>query len=245
MKITNFSTCLVLAFAASTLFLTSCGTDPVVPTPVVKDYAKVMLFHAATDAAAVNLQIDGVTKNTDSLKYGSATAYNQVELTGKKIAVSATVAKSGVKISTDSLLMNKDIGYSYFVYQENDAAKTVSMIKSVDDLALPTAGKARIRLVNLVPDSQVGVDFELVAVGGVATNRNDFINVKFKDIKNFIDVTPGTYDVKVKITGTTQVLITTPITATIVNGKLYTYVARGYANAITPRGGTISTINNN
>lgn len=247
MKITNFSKFLAVAFAASSLMLTSCGTDPVAPVPVVKDYAKVMMFHGATDATAVNLQIDGATKG-DSIKYGAATAYNQVELTaGKKVVTSGLVAKSGVKIFTDSLLMNKDVGYSFFVYQESDAAKTVSMIKSVDDLALPTSGKARIRLVHLIPDLSTGIDFELVAAGTVATTRSDFTNVRFKDIKNFIDVTPGTYDIKVKLTGTTtpQVLITSTITVTLDAGKLYTSIARGYANAIAPRGGTVTTISNN
>jgi hypothetical protein len=244
MKTTNFSKFLALAFAAASLLLTSCGADPAVVTPVVKDYAKVMLVHAATDAAAVNLQIDGSTKG-DSVKYGTATAYNQVELTGKKIVVSALGAKSGAKIAVDSLLMNKDIGYSYFVYQENDAAKTVSLIKSVDNLALPVAGKGRLRLVHLIPDLQVGVDVELVATNGSATSRSDFSNVKFKDIANFIDVAAGTYDVKVKLTGTTQLLITSPISITIADGKLYTVVARGYANAVAPRGGTLSVINNN
>jgi Domain of unknown function (DUF4397) len=241
MKISKF---LALAFAATSLLLTSCGKDTVTPTPVVKEYAKVMLVHAATDAAAVNLQIDGVTKG-DSVKYGTATAYNQVELTGKKIVVGALGAKTGAKIAVDSLLMNKDIGYSYFVYQENDAAKTVNMIKSVDNLALPVAGKGRLRLVHLIPDLQVGVDIELVATNGSATTRSDFSNVKFKDIANFIDVAAGTYDVKVKLTGTTQLLITAPISITIADGKLYTVVARGYANSVAPRGGTLSVINNN
>jgi Domain of unknown function (DUF4397) len=241
MKISKF---LALAFAATSLLLTSCGKDPVTTTPVVKEYAKVMLVHAATDASAVNLQIDGVTKG-DSVKYGTATAYNQAELTGKKIVVSALGAKTGAKIAVDSLLMNKDIGYSYFVYQENDAAKTVNMIKSVDNLALPVAGKGRVRLVHLIPDLQIGVDVELVATNGSATTRSDFSNVKFKDIANFVDVAAGTYDVKVKLTGTTQLLITAPISITIADGKLYTVVARGYANSVAPRGGTLSVINNN
>ncbi|MDZ7880752.1 MAG: DUF4397 domain-containing protein [Saprospiraceae bacterium] len=235
-----------MAFAASTLFLTSCVKDPEVIVPVVKDYAKVMLFHGATDASAVNLQINGVTKNSDSLKYGSATAYNQVELTaGKKTVVGAFSAKSSAKIATDSLLMNKDIGYSYFVYQENDAAKTVSMFKSVDDLALPVAGKGRVRLVHLIPDLQVAVDVELVAPGGLATTNSQFKNVKFKDLSNFLDVAAGSYEVKVKLTGTTQLLLSAPISITIADGKLYTVIARGYANAIAPRGGTLTVINNN
>ena len=246
MKTMNFSKFLTLAFAATTLFLTSCAKDPEVVVPVVKEYAKVMLFHGATDAGAVNLQINGVTKNLDSLKYGSATAYNQAELTaGKKTAVVVLGAKSGAKIATDSLLMNKDIGYSYFIYQENDAPKTVTVFKSVDDLALPVAGKGRLRLVHLIPDLQVGVDVELVAPGALATTNSQFKNVKFKDISNFLDVAAGTYDVKVKLTGTTQLLLSVPISITVADGKLYTVVARGYANAVAPRGGTLTVINNN
>ena len=244
MKITNFSKFLAVAFAASSLMLTSCGTDPIAPTPVVKEYAKVMMFHGATDATAVNLQINGVTAG-DSVRYGAATAYNQVEVTGKKVAIGSLLSRSGARIALDSLSTVKDAGYSYFVYQENDAAKTVSMISSADALASPVAGKGRIRLVHLIPDLSVGIDVELVATGGVATTRSDFANVRFKDIRNFIDVTPGTYDMKVKITGTTQLLLTAPISVTIAEGKLYTYVARGYGNAIAPRGGAITTINNN
>ena len=244
MKTMNFSKFLALAFAASSLFLTSCAKDDTTPTPVVKEYAKVMLFHGATDAAAINLVIDGVTKNTDSLKYGSATAYNQVELTGKRIPIASTYAKSGTKIGLDSALMNKNVGYSYFVYQENDAAKTVAMIKAVDDLTLPAAGKGRIRFVHLIPDAQVDIDVQLVAPGGVATTVNNFTKVKFKDILNFIDVAPGTYDIKVKLTGTTQLLLSAA-NIVIADGKLYTYIARGYANAIAPRGAVITVINNN
>jgi Domain of unknown function (DUF4397) len=246
MKKMNFSKLLTLALAASTLFVTSCTPDTEVPTPVVKEYAKVMVFHGATDAAAINLQINSVTKNVDSLKYGSATAYNQAELAaGKKTVVTILGAKSGAKIATDSLLMNKDIGYSYFVYQENDAAKTVTMFKTVDDLALPVAGKGRLRLIHLIPDSQIGVDVELVAPGASATQNSLFKNVKFKDINNFIDVAAGTYDVKVKLTGTTQLLLTNAVSITIADGKLYTLVARGYANLVAPRGGALSVINNN
>jgi hypothetical protein len=245
MKTTNFAKFLAVAFAASSLFLTSCGKDPDPIIPVVKDYAKVMLIHAATDAGAVNLQIDGVTKNLDSIVYGKATAYNQVELSGKKITVSASGAKSGLKIATDSILMNKDIGYSYYVYQENDAAKTLAMVKSVDDLALPAAGNGRVRLVHLIPDLAVGVDIELVATGASATTTSNFTNVKFKDIKNFIDVKTGTYDIKVKLTGTTQLLLTTPVPIVIADGKLSTIVARGYSNVVAPRGAALTIISNN
>jgi hypothetical protein len=245
MKKTHFSKLLMVAFAAATLFLTSCGKD-VEPTPAVISFAKVMLYHGATDAAAVNLQVDGVTKNLDSLKYSTATTYNQTQLTaGKKVVVTVLGAKSGLKIATDSLLMNKDIGYSFFVYQENDAAKTVAMIKAVDNLALPTAGNGRVRLVNLIPDAPNGIDVELVAVGGVATTRSDFPAVKFKDIKDFIDIKAGTYDIKVKNAGLTTLAVTVPVTITVADGKLSTVVVRGYTFLAPPKGSGLTVIANN
>lgn len=244
MKITNFSKFLAVAFAASSLMLTSCGTDPVAPVPVVKDYAKVMLFHGATDAAAVNLQIDGATKG-DSIKYGVATAYNQVELTaGKKIAVSSLVAKSGVKIATDSSLMNKDVGYSYFVYQENDAAKTVGMIKKVDNLALPTSGNGKIRLAYLVPDYVGGVDMEAVKPSGVTTANNSFTNIKFKDLTDFVDLPKGTYDLAFKLNGQINKLFTAT-NVVIEDGKIYTIAVRGYVNVAGTRAAGVTVIPNN
>jgi Domain of unknown function (DUF4397) len=245
MKKTHFSKLLMVAFAAATLFLTSCGKD-VEPTPAVISFAKVMLYHGATDAAAVNLQVDGVTKNLDSVKYASWTNYFQTQLTGgKKVVVTATEAKSGIKIATDSLLMNKDIGYSFFVFQDNNTAKTLTMIKSVDNLALPTAGNGRVRLVNLIPDAPNGVDVELVAVGGVATTRSDFPAVKFKDIKDFIDIKAGMYDIKVKNAGLTTLAVSLPLTVSILDGKLLTIVARGYTTLAPPKGSNVSVISNN
>ncbi len=244
MTTTNFSKFLIAAFAASSLFLTSCGADPEPIVPAVKNYAKVMLFHAATDATAVNLQIDGVTKG-DSIKYSFATAYTQAEITGNKIVVSSLSAKTGAKIATDSSLMNKDIGYSYFVCQENNATKTPIMIKKVDDLSLPTAGNGRVRLAHLISDIPQNIDLEFAKVGGVASQNSTFKDVKFKDILDFVNLPIGTYEIKFKLTGTTTLPITIPGTFTVADGKLYTLVARGYANVTAPRGGMMTVLNNN
>lgn len=240
MKTTNFSKFLMLAFATTSLLLTSCKPDETIPTPVVKTYAKVMLYHGATDAAGVQLLVDGTAKTTDSVKYNAVTPYYQVEVTGKKNAVSA---KNAIINALDSVLVAKDVAYSYFLYQENDAAKTVAIIKAIDDLALPTAGKGRIRLVDLIPDYS-GIDVEAVKAGAPATAASTFENVKFKDIRNFVELPAGTYDLKFKLQGQTQLLFTAP-NIVITDGKITTLVARGYLNAINTRGAGLAVIANN
>ena len=90
------------------------------------------------------------------------------------------------------------------------------------------------RLVQLIPDvpNNVAIDVEAVATGGVATSRNDFTATKFKESKDFIELAKGTYDLKVKYTGTTNLVINNPISITVVDGKIYTLVLHGLASKL-------------
>ena len=230
------------AMLAATVLFAACKDEVVVPT--VKNYAKVMLYHGATDVSAISLQIGGVTKTLDSLQYNTATPYYDAELTTeKKNAIGVVYAKTGLLIAADSAALTKGIGYSYFAYRDNDANKTVNVLKAVDNLVPAVAGKARLRLVHLIPDLAINVDVEAAVSGGSASDRNDFTNVKFKDIRDFVDIPKGVYDFKIKISGTKQVLITV-VNVNIEEAKIYTLVARGYANAIGSRGAGVAIITN-
>lgn len=237
---------LFMAFvAASMLFVTSCTPDE--ETPAVKEYGKMMLFHGAPGAANLDIYVDGTKGNTTALAYNSASNYFNVEAgaTAHKII---TKTAAGATVDSVSLKVNKDVGYSYFAYVDNDAPKTTRVLAATDNLAAPTAGKAKVRLVHLISDvpGNIAIDVEAVAPGGVASSRNDFTNVKFKDIKDFVEIAKGTYDMKLKLTGTTSVLFTVP-NVTLTDGKIYTLVANGFAAKLNtdPQGPKVTTILNN
>jgi hypothetical protein len=218
----------ILLLATVAIFFTSCKPDTE-PTPVVvKTYAKIQVFHAALDASAIDFQVDGTRINADSLPYAKGTPYYSAELTtGKKTVFRALLAKTNQLISTDSLALNSgDVGYSVFVYQDKDAAKTVRTLNTSDDLLAPAAGKAKVRFVHLISDANVNVDVEAVAVGGSATTNNTFPNLTFPKVSPFVELSSGTYDLLLKIPGTTNTLLKVkdvPVEA----GKIYSLVARG------------------
>jgi hypothetical protein len=230
----------------TTLFFTSCQPDDSLPvTP--KEYGKAMLFNGNPGGAAVDLLINNTKQTTTSVAYGLNSPYVQVEAgtTTYKFLVKAS---TGANIDSASLKVNKDVGYSFFSYLDNDANKSIRLLPATDALTAPSAGKAKIRLVHLISDipGGVAVDVEAVAPGGVATPRNDFTNVKFKDIKDFIEIAKGKYDIKVKLTGTVNLLLTIP-NVEFIEGKIYTLVAHGIAAKVNtdPLAAKVTTINNN
>jgi hypothetical protein len=238
---------IVSIFTLSIFFVTSCkpDSDPV----VVKEYGKIMLFNGAVGAAALDLYVNGTKTNATSLAYGTNSPYTQIEAgtAGHKI-LTKTVTGATID-SVPALKANKDVGYSYYAYKDNDAASTVRVLATTDALTLPAAGKGKVRLVHLISDIPLngGVDVEAVTpTTGVATSRNDFTNVKFKESRDFIEIAKGTYDLKVKSTGTTNVLFTVP-NVTIVEGKITTLVAHGLSVKINtdPQTNKVTIIANN
>jgi Domain of unknown function (DUF4397) len=234
----------ILILATAVMFFTSCTPDEPTPT-VVKEYGKIQVFHAAVDAPAIDFQVDGKKVNLDSVIYSKGTPYYETELTaGKKTNFKVVVAKTSQSISFDSLQLNsKDVGYSVFVYQDKNAAKTIRTLYGPDNLLAPAAGKAKVRLVHLISDANVNIDVEAVAPGAVATTNSQFSNVVFPALLNYVELAKGTYDFKVKISGTTNLLFTVP-NVTFEEGKIYTIVARGLVQQVAPRGAAISIITN-
>jgi hypothetical protein len=229
-------------FSISLFFVTSCTPD--VEPVAVKEYGKVLLFHGAVGAPAVDLYVNGAKSNATTLSYGAYSPYAQIEagtITNKILTKTVT----GATIDSVSLRANKDVGYSYYAYNEPNSVKVIT---TTDALSLPAAGKGKVRLVNLIPDipSNGGIDIEAVAPGAISTSRNDFTNVKFKESRDFVEIAKGTYDLKVKNTGTVTVLFTVP-NVTITEGKITTLVAHGLSVKINtdPQTNKITIIANN
>lgn len=236
----------ILALATAAVFFTSCTPDETTLT-VVKEYGKIQVYHAAVDAPAIDFQVDGKKINIDSLVYSKGTAYYETELTaGKKTNFKVLAAKTGQSISLDSLQLNsKDVGYSVFVYRDKDASKTIRTLYGPDNLLAPAAGKAKVRLVHLIPDANVNIDVEAVAPSGIPTDNSQFSNVAFPKLSDYVEIAKGTYDIKVKISGTKNPLFTVP-NVTFEDGKIYSFVARGYLQIANtqPNGAAVSIITN-
>ena len=243
MKTAKFLTTFLL-LTLVTLFISSCEGDPA--EPAVTEYGKVLLFHGAPSGAGIDLYIDGVKVTTNTLGYGQPSAYVQATAgtTAHKILMKDITGKT---LDSASLQLNKDVGYSYYTYKDTDG--TIRVKTTTDALTAPAAGKAKVRVVHLIPDvtNNVALDIQSVAVGGVATQANDFTQVKFKESKDFIELPKGTFDLKIKEYGTTNLIINNPIQITLAEGKIYTLVLHGLSAKLNtdPLYTKVSVITNN
>jgi hypothetical protein len=207
-----------LAFAAlgltAMVALSSCGDDdknPVAPTP---SPARVMVVHASPDAPAVDLQVDGAVAGS-GLAYPNNTPY--LPLAAGNHAVKVNVAGTATTVIDANLALAAGMRYTVFAA---DSVSRIAPVVLTDDLAAPAAGKAHVRFVHLSPNAPA-VD---VAVNGGPVL---FANKAFKASTAFTPVDAGTYDLEVRVAGTSTVALPLPGIA-LQAGKIYTVFAKGF-----------------
>ena len=217
MKIKNF----ILALAVSIAAFTFVGCDdeetPVTPTPLPSN-SLVKVIHASPDAPGVDLLVDNTVAGTN-LTFPNNTGYLTVNSGTRNIKVNVTGTMSTVIEANVDFIQNKN--YSVF------AVNSVSSIEPLlieDDLTAPAQGKAHVRFIHLSPDAPA-VDITLTD-GTVV-----FGNKSFKEFTVFTPLDAGSYDLQVRVSGTTTVALNLP-GITLEAGKIYTVFAKGFLNGV-------------
>lgn len=216
----------------SFITIISCKKNNTV-TPVIKDAAKIMFVHAAANTDGLDFILGTAKKNADSIKYGKNTSYFDIEATaGKKSPYMIALSKTGVKLKNDSIQLTTKLNYTFYGYQDSTKNNPFELLLSIDDLALPSPGKAKVRIIHLVPDGSKNnyapsVDIQFVPAGAAFDDKFDFQGLRFKTISQFKEIDKGVKDMWVKI-GDTRNPVTNLKNITIAEGKIYTFVIRGY-----------------
>ena len=216
-----------MAFASAFLIFTLLST-----TSCSKDdnIAKVLVTHASPDAPGVDLLIDNSKVNTSALTFPNSTGYLDVESGVRNVKVNAAGTSTSV-INADVTLV-EDKNYSIF------AVNTLAKIEAIvleDNLTAPAAGKAHVRFGHLSPDAPA---VDIAVKGGAVV----FPNAKFKDFTAFTPLDAGTYNLDVRVAGTTTVALSIP-PITLEAGKIYTVFARGFLGAGTNKLGAQIIVN--
>jgi len=177
----------------------------------------VKVIHASPDAPGVDILVDNIIVNTAELTYPNNTEYLEALAGTRNIKVNAHMTTTTV-IDAD-VTFQSDMYYSVFAV--NDLANIEPLVLE-DDLTSPAAGKAHVRFIHLSPDAPA-VDITLTD-GTVV-----FGNVSFKESSAFTPLDFGSYDLEVRIAGTTQVVL--PLgTINLEDGKIYTVFAKGFVS---------------
>lgn len=192
---------------------TACSDDEEIITPQPQTKAKVLVTHASPDAPGVDLLVDNTVAGTN-LTFPNSTGYLEINSGTRNIKVNVT-GTSTTALETN-LNLGADKNYSVF------AVNSVSTIESVvleDDLTSPASGKAHVRFLHLSPDAPA-VDITLTD-GTVVFG--DYI---FKEASAFTPLNAATYNLQVRLAGTTTVVLDLP-GIVLSAGKIYTVFAKG------------------
>jgi hypothetical protein len=208
---------LILALLVSLLTLTFIGCDdeetPVSPTPLPSN-SLVKVVHASPDAPGVDLLVDNTIAGTN-LTFPNNTGYLTVPSGTRNVKVNVTGTSTTVIEANLNLMTNKN----YSVFAVNSVAN-IEAIVIEDDLTSPAQGKAHVRFIHLSPDAPA-VDVTL-SDGTVV-----FGNKSFKESTAFTPLDAGTYDLEVRVAGTSTVALDLPV-INLEAGKIYTVFAKGF-----------------
>jgi hypothetical protein len=191
----------------------ACSDDENTVAPV-QETALVKVIHASPDAPGVDLLVDNMVAGTN-LTFPNNTGYLSVNSGTRNVKVNVTGTSTTVIEANLPIMTNKN--YSVFAV---NAVANLEPIVLEDDLSTPASGKAHVRFVHLSPDAPA-VDITLTD-GTVVFG--DYI---FKEASAFTPLDAGTYNLQVRLAGTSTVVLDLPNIA-LTAGKIYTVFAKGF-----------------
>jgi hypothetical protein len=206
--------------------MVSCNDDDdpqIDPIPV----AFVSLYHASPDAPDLSIQVDNQQINNYPLDYSEYTGYLRFR-TGDRNLKFGPFDANNIVIDTTVTLTEGNL-YSMFVVDEYDNA---NLLVLNDNSENPASGKAKIRFLNLSPDSE---EMSLIANGSQSPL---FSGQAFMETSDFIEVDAQEFDFQVTSTSGNDNVLSIP-DIDLRSGWFYTIVVRGYEN---PPGGNTNVV---
>ena len=165
-------------------------------------------------APAVDLLVNDAIAGS-GLGFPNNTGYLNITAGTKNVKVN--VAGTSTTVINADVLFNAYKNYSVYAV---DAVANISPLVIEDDLTVPASGKAHVRFIHLSPDAPA-VDITLTD-GTVIFGNNSF-----KDFTAFTPLDAGSYDLQVRVAGTSTVALDLG-TITVTEGNIYTVFAKGF-----------------
>lgn len=174
---------------------------------------RVMVVHASPDAPAVDVFVDNA-KVLSEVPFPVNSPYLRVPAGTRNFKVKAANTDLTVIDATARL----DWGRAYSVFAVNRLANIEPLVLN-DDLRRPSPGKAKLRFVHLSPNAPA-VDVALQGGAVLIPNK------AFKEYTPFVELAAGTYDLEVRVAGTSDVALPLP-GVKLQDGFIYTVWAKG------------------
>lgn len=175
--------------------------------------AQVRVAHLSPDAPAVDVRVDGAVV-LSGVPFQAVSEYLSVPAGSRRVQVTPAGASSPVVIDATLDLAG---GTPYTVAATGRLA-SIAPLPLLDDRN-PAAARAKVRFVHAGPDAPA---VDVAVAGGPVL----FSNVAFRGSAGYAAVDPGTYDLEVRVAGTSTVALRVP-GVTLSAGVNYTLFAAG------------------
>lgn len=211
---------LALIIFGSIFTLVSCKTD----APVLSfGESHIRIINASPDDNAINVYINDTLKTSSPLAFGQNTNYATISGGVNHFQVKA----NGNLVNHSDLTFQLDTNKYFTVFVAGNISKdSMSYVSLQDDLKVLTDTTAKVRFVNLAPNSPY---LDVI----VSTNPQDsvpsFSGINFASGANYKQFKSGNYTIKFRQTGK-NIDLASPITLQLDARKIYTLWAKGYVN---------------
>ncbi len=187
-------------------------------------YASFAVVNASPDAPSLNIFVNGASVVQD-FAYGSDTGY-YAALPGTYNVQMLSFLNSEALVSG---IVTFGPGKSYSLFAIDSSAK-MKIAAVEDDFTIPSTDSVRVRFLHFSPNAPA---VDLVAGGTtmLAANRTFNDQELTPAYAQFITLAAGTYDLDVRLAGTTTSVLPLPGTV-LEGGKVYTFYAKGFVGGI-------------
>jgi hypothetical protein len=220
--------------ASAAMLMTACGSGSTTPDAGT---ANVIFVHAIADTSAVDVRVNSrLTAGLSAIPFGTATVYQSI---GSGAAVFAVQAAPSTSVDAPRALTNlRGIaipdGGSLTLVATGQARDTIGsraagITAYVDDVSLPAAGRARLRVINASPDAGA-LDLYLTPQGQAREATPSFGGVDYRSALTRV-VLPGTFQFIVTPLGDASTLLATG-TVILADGQAKTLIVLGFAGAL-------------
>jgi hypothetical protein len=213
-----------LVALASLVFMAGCSLNNDSPgnSQPITPVSYISLYNASPNAPELRMSVDNMNVGVE-LDYGDYTGYLPFR-TGERTFQFGPSGADNVTIDT-TVTLSEGKAYSVFVADDYNKA---SIIVTNDNSPDPSAGKAKVRLINLSPDAGA---MQVSLKGG---GSNLIAPEGFKHVSEFGEIVADAYDLEVtQPDGSVKLSLPNIV---FHSGKFYTIVVKGYK--VPPSGNT-------
>ncbi len=211
----------IFAFFAGTLAIAGTGCIKNDGDGIDLPVSSFAVVHASADAP--NLDVFANTGLVvQNFAYGADTGYYATQSGTYNFQVAVTATATAL-VSQD-ITMAPDKAYSVFII---DSFSKIKLTAVEDNFTAPPGDSVRIRFLHFSPDAPA-VDIVSGGTTVLAGNRSFNDQAANAELTQFITVAAGTYNLDVRLAGTSTILL--PLSNTVLaGGKVYTFYAKGFA----------------